>query len=342
MARSAAAQFVKSVKLALAQLPYRTSRGVVQQRRRRVHFGAPSGNHDPVNCWVYSPNESEFEFVFAFFRYISPGSLICKVIPRGTEIADGDGASLQLNGDGIRFEDDDCPALYHRGDVTIGSRISRAELSERIEQEASEASSALGGIEFPFYCGSTGDIGSMLDRLFLYAYAIEQAKRALREESPLPSLYGRAPLETRAVVVPERRPRSQGFVATAAVRRCVELRAMEVARRHLSKTWLQVEDVSATHSFDLLCRMDRETLHVEVKGTTQDGSAVLLTRNEVEHAMTHKNTALIVVSEIAVSDDGDGPVARGGRLREINPWRISDGALTPMSFAWQFESSTHK
>lgn len=331
---TAAARFRANVTLTLSQLPFRTPRGVVQRTRRGAHFGTPRGGHDPLDCWVYSAYESDLELMFAFYSNFSPDDLICKIVLADQVPMDGEGATLQFNGNENVEDDGVDQILRHHGLVTVGRRIARADLLERIGVHASEADAALGGIEFPLFCGSTADVGSLLDRLFLYSYAIEQAKRSFRQESALPALYAVAPFERRTTVAPTA-PGGQGFSTSAAVRRAVELRAMEVARAQLDSTWEEVVDVSAHEPFDFLCRSGTRVLHVEVKGTTQDGSVVMLTRNEVEHARTHpESTALIVVSHIEIREQiGCQPVASGGQVQHIEPWHVDEAVLVPLTYA---------
>ena len=104
--------------------------------------------------------------------------------------------------------------------------------------------------------------------------------------------------------------------------KAVELRAMEEAERYLLEAGWEVTDVSGQRGlgYDLHCtRGDNEELHVEVKGTTTDGSEVTLTRNEVAHAR-ERCTALFVVSRIQVSyDDDDNPHRHGRRALRDRP-----------------------
>jgi hypothetical protein len=194
-AMTSAANFRAMVTAALSQLPVRTPRGVVQRTQGGVRFGTPTGGHNPLDCWVYSAYSSALELVFAFYSNFSPDDLICKIVPAGHAPTDGRGATLQFNGhksvedDGIHY------TLRHDGLVTVRNRIARADLLERVRLHASEANAALGGIEFPLVCGSTADLGTLLDRLFLYAYAVEQAKRSLRQEPALPIVHEGAPFE---------------------------------------------------------------------------------------------------------------------------------------------------
>ena len=71
---------------------------------------------------------------------------------------------------------------------------------------------------------------------------------------------------------------------TAKQRRAVELRAMKVSKDWLRKEDYEAEDMSSRKSYDFLALKDGEEWIVEVKGTTGDASAILLTKNEVaEH-----------------------------------------------------------
>ncbi len=130
------------------------------------------------------------------------------------------------------------------------------------------------------------------------------------------------------------------YQQNTAARKAVEKRAMQVAVDHLREKWMVVMDVSATESFDILCRSGEEILHVEVKGTTSDGATVILTRNEVLHARSqHPRVALYVVSEIDIELSKTDFVASGGLLTRYEPWAIDDFPLLPVSFQYCLKSS---
>ena len=113
---------------------------------------------------------------------------------------------------------------------------------------------------------------------------------------------------------------------SAQDRQAVEMRAMAAAERHYRDAGWEVEDVSATESYDLRCRRAAEEIHVEVKGTTTAIPQVVLTGNEVAHARhEHSNVALVFVSGIRLERAGSEPRATGGSLRVIEPWRLDDG-----------------
>ena len=134
------------------------------------------------------------------------------------------------------------------------------------------------------------------------------------------------------------RPRGQGFRQSHPERQAIDRHAMAVAAAHLEGRGWDVEDVSATRSYDLHCCRGDETLHVEVKGTTGDGSAVLLTPNEVVLARDrHPETALLIVSgvELEQDEDDEEPQAANGAVRLITPWDVeASGTLHPTGFRY--------
>ena len=76
-------------------------------------------------------------------------------------------------------------------------------------------------------------------------------------------------------------------------------------------------------------------LHVEVKGTTGDGSSVLLTPNKVTHAREYPNVALYILCGLTLQDEGAGKVkAMGGREKIYNPWDITAGTLNPVGYEY--------
>lgn len=134
-----------------------------------------------------------------------------------------------------------------------------------------------------------------------------------------------------------RRASGQGLRATAAERQALERRAVEVATAALKADKWKVEDVGLYRPYDLHCTRKGAEKRVEVKGTTGDGSAVLLTPGEVAHARDNANVALMIVSGITLTVQGDGTVvASGGDLRVVDPWAIDgDGELTPTGYGYR-------
>lgn len=130
----------------------------------------------------------------------------------------------------------------------------------------------------------------------------------------------------------ERDGRGQGYGLTAEERKAVELHAMALAGKHFEREgYRQINDVSETKPYDLVCWKDGVEHHVEVKGTTGDGSSILLTANEVEHARQwFPNMSLFVVSGI-VLERGE---AKGGVPHAHSPWNVDEGMLAPTVYRW--------
>ena len=104
---------------------------------------------------------------------------------------------------------------------------------------------------------------------------------------------------------------------------------------YAGKGWT-VQDVHRAESYDLLCLRNGEVKHVEVKGTTEDGTMVLLTPNEVRHARENPYAALFVLSNVEVESAEYGTINVTGGVRHLNdPWHIQDGTLIPLGFRYQ-------
>ncbi len=154
--------------------------------------------------------------------------------------------------------------------------------------------------------------------------AYEVQKKKLNAERPK--------IEIEACVNPQKA--RQGYGLTAKERKCVELRAMELAEAYLSEEEFDYEDLSRTHSFDYQATRGKEVVSVEVKGTTGLGDTILLTASEVEHQKrAWPRNMLIVVHSIKLKK-GDVPEASGGVLEAISPWEIAEDRLEPTAFAY--------
>jgi hypothetical protein len=130
--------------------------------------------------------------------------------------------------------------------------------------------------------------------------------------------------------------RNFGRRFTAAENKAIEERAVHVTRDHFEKKLGYVtEDVGQTRSYDVHATKGDEAVKVEVKGTTTDGSRVVLTRNEVNlHLQEHPHNALAVVRNISLQR-GDPPVAQGGELILLMPWQIDRPDLDPIAYDYR-------
>jgi hypothetical protein len=129
---------------------------------------------------------------------------------------------------------------------------------------------------------------------------------------------------------------SQGFLLDSKLRKALEEYAMEAAKGYFESLGYTCDDHHETKPYDLQCRRRQEVLHIEVKGTQTDGSAIILTPSEVEFARSHKGQmALYVLHSIQVSEGGDGFVLSKGQRNLILPWDVDLGTLKPMSFKYE-------
>jgi hypothetical protein len=135
-------------------------------------------------------------------------------------------------------------------------------------------------------------------------------------------------------------PPRAGFRANAAERKAIEKRAIDLARAYYMAQGFKVKELGKP--FDLEVRKDGMKLTVEVKGTTSDGSGVVLTANEVEHhAEAFPDNALVIVRNIALGREGDSPSAGGGHLYELRGWEIDPDHLRTISYAYEVPATMY-
>ena len=130
--------------------------------------------------------------------------------------------------------------------------------------------------------------------------------------------------------------RKFGRSFTPAENRAIEQCAVAIVREHFEGEGYETKDVGATESYDVHATRGLDVIKIEVKGTTTDGAAVVLTRNEVKlHRVEHPKNALAVVRRITLDRSGDEPVARGGELVLTMPWEIDLAALSPIAYDYR-------
>lgn len=141
-------------------------------------------------------------------------------------------------------------------------------------------------------------------------------------------------IDMETAIKPRSNRPSQGYGLSAADRKQVEKQAMALARKWLEQEGFHIRDTSANHPFDYEARRGSEILKIEVKGTTSDNpSAVLMTRNEVElHKSEKGRTGLIIVSKIRLTGEGKDRIAEGGTLEAMLGWDIDKWQLTSTAY----------
>ena len=128
----------------------------------------------------------------------------------------------------------------------------------------------------------------------------------------------------------------QGFQLDQQVKVAIENYAMNLAWKFYDSDGWKIEDVHGNRPYDYVVRKGNQEKRVEVKGTTTDGSGVILTPNEVENARTWKDLCLFIVRGIVITRLPNGGVeASGGSLAIFDPWRIDDGKLEPLGYKYQ-------
>jgi hypothetical protein len=134
-------------------------------------------------------------------------------------------------------------------------------------------------------------------------------------------------------VNPQKRP---GFSTDAEHRKCVELHAMALAEEYLVRERFgTIRNVSANQPFDFAAIKDGQEHAIEVKGTTGDGTGILLTKNEVKlHAYRHPHNMLVLVHSIQVEGDIGKLKAKGGVVVCHPRWRIVASRLKPLAYTY--------
>lgn len=129
--------------------------------------------------------------------------------------------------------------------------------------------------------------------------------------------------------------RGQGRGLSHPERVAVELQAMTLAKKELDHLgFVEIKDVSKTHSCDFMAIRDNAEWLVEVKGTTSDQAEVfLLTASELNlHRSNKGKTVLILVSEISLKRGSGDPIASGGMSEVLLPWDPDEWSFDPTAF----------
>ena len=183
------------------------------------------------------------------------------------------------------------------------------------------------------------DEGELLDDVHLFAkllghlYAVSDGVQLPGE--PAPEVLDAFESASRTAGRVSKPNTGTGFRINAEQRKVVELHAMKCAVDYLGNLgYTDIRDTSANKPYDLTCKSGQKTLYVEVKGTTSDGSTLILTRGEVEH---HRKVfplnGLIVVSEIVLLGESLD-TAQGGKVGFNSPWDISGKDLKVISYQY--------
>lgn len=128
--------------------------------------------------------------------------------------------------------------------------------------------------------------------------------------------------------------KGQGYSSDPAYRQAVESYSMGRAIEHYASMG-KIVDTSKDNPYDLF--VDGEiSFSVEVKGTSSDGTRIILTRNEVFHNQKHSPaTELFILRRIKVSRAGKTVICSDGEPFIIHEWSPKDADLFPTQFMYR-------
>lgn len=128
----------------------------------------------------------------------------------------------------------------------------------------------------------------------------------------------------------------QGFVSDARVRKAIDQRAMDLAETYYGVLFPTVDNTARTEPYDFRCKGPGGEVRVEVKGSTGDGTAILLTTGEVANAHGSEwRTDLFLVTHIVIEQTPDGPHATGGNTRVLEGWLPKADDLSPAVYRYR-------
>ena len=165
--------------------------------------------------------------------------------------------------------------------------------------------------------------------------ATRSSKRVKAQQEQRPSGYDRTTSEDSRAIG------GQGYEKNPAVRKAIENHAMGMAEKIYKENGYEVEDTSATSSFDLRCMKNgHEDILVEVKGTRGSASHVTLTANEVKVSQdANVRWDLFIVHSIIVTETENQILTDGGQINLHQDHVVKDADLTPTEFRYRVPDS---
>tara|TARA_B100002052_G_C15791383_1_gene556514 strand:+ start:73 stop:1080 length:1008 start_codon:yes stop_codon:yes gene_type:complete len=123
---------------------------------------------------------------------------------------------------------------------------------------------------------------------------------------------------------------------SSAKNEAIELYAVDKAEKYLIKEKYLVERMPRkSFPYDLKATKENVELHVEVKGKSDTGEKVIVSRNEVKHAKENiTKSVFILVHSIKAKLTSKGYKASGGKMLVLNPWNIADKDLSAYTYEY--------
>ena len=137
---------------------------------------------------------------------------------------------------------------------------------------------------------------------------------------------------------PKKRKTSEGKKRDQARKDATEMRGMEVAKDYYELLGYKVEDCSMKRKigYDYLCQKGKEVIEVEVKGKSTDLDTVIVTKNEVNNALTTNNRCdLFIVFNIEHKYSGKTVKGVNGETHLIKRWNPRKDDLTALEYLYK-------
>jgi hypothetical protein len=134
----------------------------------------------------------------------------------------------------------------------------------------------------------------------------------------------------------------KGWMQDPERRAAVESRAVELARIRYEQMQYDVLEIGKPYDLRCtpaaLCTPGSPEIHVEVKGSVGSAETVIVTFNEVQHALesSRYRADLVCVTTIVLVRTSDGPWrGTGGSLAFIEDWRPAADDLQPTEYRYR-------
>lgn len=170
----------------------RTLAGEVIPEHVNASFATPGGSFPEATCRSYRHAALGLRMLIGT-RVSTSYALMIRVLGRREEQAPNSGATIQFGLGSFSTSKSRIPSLFHRGIVQVVRNghpgpVPRQELLQTILTNWNEEAGWYRLRDFKRAIGTTSGLATLLDRLFLYGYLVEQAKRHLRGQQALDRL----------------------------------------------------------------------------------------------------------------------------------------------------------
>jgi hypothetical protein len=129
-----------------------------------------------------------------------------------------------------------------------------------------------------------------------------------------------------------------GYHLNSAQRKAIEECAMARAHAYLQRMrFYGIQDTSAHHPYDYMCKNERRITYVEVKGTTGLARNMILTAGEKEHMEDHVTDSFVLFVRGIKLRKGRKPSASGGEVKRLECRELlSKGKFRPTQYIVTF------